>query len=62
MVKRFFKNLSNSFCIYLLVILNLIHAVQTNTYDWLLWVSLALTAVSLAMNLALATKGGNMRA
>ena len=62
MAKRFFKNLSNSFCIYLLAMFNLIHAVQTNTFDWLLWVSLALTGVSLAMNLVLAIKGGDVRA
>ena len=59
MAKRFFKNLSNSFCIYLLAILNLIHAVEAQEYDWLLWVSLALVAVSIALNLISAVRGGN---
>lgn len=58
MLKRFFNNISQSFCIYLLVILNLIHAIQNNRYDWLLWVSLGLAALSLVLNIVDATKGG----
>lgn len=56
MVKRFFKNLSQSFCIYLLAALNLIHAVEKQDYDWLLWVSLTLTLLSLALDLISAAK------
>lgn len=56
MVKRFFKNLSQSFCIYLLAALNLIHAIQKQDYDWLLWVSLALALLSLALALIAAVK------
>lgn len=59
MIKRFFKNLSQSFCIYLLAALNLIHAVQNHSYDWLLWVSLILVAASFALNLVSAIKGGD---
>lgn len=59
MIKRFFKNLSQSFCIYLLAALNLIHAVQNHSYDWLLWVSLILVAVSFVLNLVSAIKGGD---
>lgn len=59
MIKRFFKNLSQSFCIYLLAALNLIHAVQNHSYDWLLWVSLILVAVSFGLNLVSAIKGGD---
>ena len=59
MLKRFFKNLSQSFCIYLLAILNLIHALQDNSYDWLLWASLGLTALSLVLNIVSAIKGGD---
>lgn len=58
MTKRFFKNISQSFCIYLLALLNLIHAIEHQTFDWLLWVSLALVAVSLVLNLVSAAKGG----
>ena len=58
MLKRFFKNLSQSFCIYLLAILNLIHAIQNNSSDWLLWVSIGLTALSLVLNVVDAIKGG----
>lgn len=56
MVKRFFKNLSQSFCIYLLAALNLIHAIQDRDYDWLLWVSLGLALLSLALSLISAIK------
>lgn len=59
MLKRFFKNLSRSFCVYLLAGLNLIHAIQQNHYDWLLWTSLALVILSLILNLAIAISGGN---
>ena len=58
MLKRFFKNLSQSFCIYLLAILNLAHAIQTNSYDWLLWASLGLTTLSLVLSIVAAIKGG----
>lgn len=62
MVKRFFKNLLRSFCIYLLAAMNLIHAVQNQSYDWLLWVSLILVAASLVLNLVSAIKGGDLDA
>ena len=58
MLKRFFKNISNSFCIYLLAICNMIHAIQNNSYDWLLWVSLGLCVLSLALSVVDAIKGG----
>ncbi len=58
MLKRFFKNLSRSFCIYLLAVFNLIHAIQNNSYDWLLWVSIGLTIVSLLLSIVDAIKGG----
>ena len=59
MLKRFFKNLTNSFCIYLLAIANLIHAIQNDSYDWLLWVSLGLTVLSLVLSIVDAIKGGS---
>lgn len=58
MLKRFFKNISHSFCIYLLAVCNMINAVQSNSYDWLLWVSLGLTALSLVLSIVDAIKGG----
>lgn len=58
MVKRIFKKFSQSFCIYLLAALNLIHAVEKQDYDWLLWVSLALALLSLALDLMSAIKEG----
>ena len=62
MLNRFFQNLSQSFCVYLLAALNLIHAIQQNRYDWLLWVSLFLVVVSLILNLASAISGGDTNA
>ena len=59
MMGRFFKNISQSFCIYLLAMFNLIHAVQKQDYDWLLWVSLGLAALSLVLNIVAAAKGGS---
>lgn len=59
MLKRLFKNIAQSFCIYLLAALNLIHAIQHNHYDWLLWISLSLVVLSLILNLASAISGGN---
>ncbi len=50
MMKRFFRNLSKSFCIYLLVILNILHAIQIQSYDWLLWASIILAGLSLLLN------------
>ncbi len=57
--KLFFKNISSCFCVYLLTVLNLIHAIQKNSYDWLLWVSLGLTVLLLILNIADAFKGGS---
>lgn len=59
MLKRFFKNISKSFCIYLLAIFNLIHAIQNNSYSWMLWVSLGLTALSLVLSIVDAIKEGD---
>lgn len=60
MFKRLFKNISQSFCIYLLAAANLVHAIQTQTCDWLLWVSLGLTALSLVLALISAAHGGDI--
>lgn len=51
MLKRLFHNLSRSFFLYLLTALNLFHAIRNNRYDWLLWASVALTALSLLLNI-----------
>ena len=59
MMKRFFKNLSQSFCIYLLTLCNLINAIQDQDFDWLLWVSLGLAGLSLVLNIVAAAKGGS---
>lgn len=59
MMKRFFKNLSQSFCIYLLALCNLISAIQEQDFDWLLWVSLGLAVLSLVLNIVAAAKGGS---
>lgn len=59
MIKRFLKNVSQSFCIYILAALNLFHAIEHQNYDWLLLVSTVLVVLSLAMNLASAYKEGN---
>lgn len=58
MVKKFFQNLSKSFCIYLLAAFNLIHALQQQSFDWLLWISLGLVVLSLILNLVSAMKDG----
>lgn len=57
MIARFFRNLSQSFCLYLLVFLNLMHAIENQSYDWLLWVSLILAVLSVLLNFILAVKG-----
>lgn len=62
MLKRFLKNLSHSFCIYLLAVMNLIHAVTEREFDWLLIASLLLSALSVILNLVAAVKGGEMDA
>lgn len=56
MVKNFFKKISQNFCVYLLTALNLTRAIQTSNYDWLLWVSLALSVASLVLCVILAIK------
>lgn len=62
MAKRFFKNISRSFCVYLLAGLNFVHAIQHQNYDWLLWLSLALVSLSLILSLVSAIKGGEENA
>lgn len=57
MVKRFFRNLSGSFCLYLLAFLNLMHAIEHQAFDWLLWVSLGLVLLSVVLNFISAAKG-----
>lgn len=59
MVKRFFQNISKSFCVYLLTALNLIYALQHQSFDWLMWVSLGLAFLSLVLNAISAVKDGN---
>ncbi len=62
MVNRFFRNLAKNFCIYLLTALNLIHAIQSNSFDWLLWVSLILAALSFFLDIISAVKDGRENA
>lgn len=52
MFKRILKNLSDSFCIYLLTAVNVIHAIKTNCFDWLLWLSVGLCALSAILTIA----------
>lgn len=52
MGKRLFNNIKNNFYIYLLCALNISHAVKKGQYDWLLLVSVFLTALSIALNVA----------
>lgn len=59
MLREFFRNLSRSFCVYLLAAMNLIHAIETQSFDWLLWVSLGLVLLSAALNFISAVKGGS---
>lgn len=58
MVKNIFKKIAQSFCVYLLTAMNLIYAIQNNTYDWLLWASVALTAASLVLCIISGVKEG----
>ena len=62
MVRNIFKKIAQNFCIYLLTAMNLIHAIQKNTYDWLLWASAALTAISLVLCIISAVKEGKEHA
>jgi hypothetical protein len=51
------NDISKSFCVYLLTCLNLIHAIQTGSYDWILWASLGLSGLSLVLSALAAIKG-----
>lgn len=62
MAKRFFKNISQSFSTYVLATLNVAHAIKNQSYDWLLWLSLALVSLSLILSLVSAIKGGEENA
>ena len=59
MLKKFLKQIQQSFCIYLLCVLNLIHAITTQCFDWLLWVSVALAALSIILAVASAIHNGD---
>ena len=58
MFKRILKNLSGSFCIYFLTAANVIHAIKTNCFDWLLWLSVSLCALSIILAIVCSV-GGN---
>lgn len=58
MTKRFFKNVLQNFGIYLLTLANIVHAVSNHSCDWLLWVSIALCGLSIALCAVTARKGG----
>lgn len=49
MIKRFLKQLSHNFCLYVLVAMNILHAIKNSAFDWLLWVSVALCALSIVL-------------
>ena len=56
MLKRFIRNLSHSYCIYILAIANVVYALQKNSFDWLLWLSVALSVLSILLNLICAIR------
>lgn len=58
MLKELLGQLRHSFCVYLLCALNLIHAITTKCFDWLLLVSVALAVLSLILSLASAIQKG----
>lgn len=49
MLKLFFRKLSQSFCIYLLVTANLIHAMEEGRIDWLVVLSVILGLLSVLL-------------
>lgn len=51
MFKRILKTLSGSFCIYLLTAANVIHAIVTDCFDWLLWLSIGLSALAIILTI-----------
>ena len=51
MFKRILKNLSGSFGIYLLAAVNVIHAIETKCFDWLLRLSVGLCALSVILTI-----------
>lgn len=58
MAKRFFKNVSQNFCIYFLTIANITHAIVNATFDWLLWLSIILCGLSLTLCAVTAYRSG----
>lgn len=58
MLKELLGQLRRNFCVYLLCALNLIHAITTKCFDWLLWVSVALVVLSLILSLVSAIQKG----
>lgn len=57
MAKRFFKNVSQNFCVYLLTVANITHAIVNAAFDWLLWLSIALCALSIILCAVTACRG-----
>ncbi len=58
MLKELLAQLRHSFCVYLLCALNLIHAITSKSFDWLLWVSVALVLLSFILSLFSAIQNG----
>lgn len=58
MKNKILSNLASGFCIYLLTVLNVIHAIQTNTFDWILWASVGLSSLSAVLAVVSGMKGG----
>lgn len=58
MMKQFFNNLADSWLAYLLVLMNIFHAIQTGEYDWLLWLSSGLAVLSIILCFLRALRDG----
>lgn len=55
-MKKMIRCLADNFCLYLLAVLNIIHAIQRQTFDWLLWASVALTVLSIVLTIVCASR------
>lgn len=55
-MKKIIRGLADNFCLYLLAALNIVHAIQHQTFDWLLWVSVALTVLSIVLTVVCASR------
>ena len=55
-MKKIIRSLAKNICLYLLTALNIIYAIEHQTFGWLFWVSIVLTSLATVLNVICAVR------